>query len=166
MVELVAHTPAEGLCPIEHGNCVLSEVHPGAITWAASRVAAAGLPQPGQTLSQGGRDWIWFGPGQALVLGAPLEAGDGLVVSDQSDAWAVLRLAGESAADVLARLTPLDLRPQVFEAGQTARTLLGHMAISLTCRDTDVYDIMVFRSMTSTAVHEIGRAMKGVAARG
>jgi len=37
-----------------------------------------------------------------------------MAVVDQSDGWAALRVTGAGAVDVLARLVPVDLRPQVF----------------------------------------------------
>ena len=66
---------------------------------------------------------------------------------------------------VLARLTPIDLRDSAFPKGATARTVIGHMTGSITRTGADTYAIMVFRSMAKTAVHELERAMRGVAAR-
>ena len=45
------------------------------------------------------------------------------------------------------------------------RTLLGHMTASITRVDATTYDLMVFRSMAQTLVHDLTRAMKGIAAR-
>ncbi len=53
-----------------------------------------------------------------------------------------------------------------FEVGHTARTLLQHMACSLTRVAENRFEIMVFRSMAKTAVHEIETAMRTVAALG
>ena len=173
MARLVARTPAEGLLPIETGACRLEERLYEAITWVApfegreadvDRALGLAFPGPGELTGEGNHLALWVGPGQALILGPPV-APEGAAVADQSSGWAVLTLSGEAARDVLARLTPLDLRDTAFPEARTARTLLGHMTASLTRIGPLTYEIMVFRSMTATAVHEIARAMKGVATR-
>lgn len=173
MARLIAKTPAEGLLPVTIGSCRLEERLYEAITFVApfeGRTAAVGkaiglaLPESGQVTGEGHHLALWVGQGQALVLGPPV-APPGAAVADQSSAWAVLSLTGPAAADVLARLTPLDLRDAAFPEASTARTMIGHMTASLTRIGPDTYEIMVFRSMTRTAVHEITRAMKGVSTR-
>lgn len=173
MARLIPKTPAEGLLPVTIGPCRLEERLYEAITWVApfeGKAAAVGkaigivFPEPGQVTGEGHHLALWVGPGQALVLGPPV-APPGAAVADQSSAWAVLTLTGPTAAEILARLTPLDLRDAAFPEASTARTLIGHMTASLTRIGPETYEIMVFRSMTRTAVHEITRAMKGVDAR-
>ena len=85
---------------------------------------------------------------------------------DQSDAWAVVRLEGEGAEDVLARLVPVDLRLVSFPMGATARSKIGHMSGSVTRVGEDAFWLMVFRSMAETLVHDLKSAMEAVAARG
>jgi sarcosine oxidase subunit gamma len=87
-------------------------------------------------------------------------------LTDQSDGWTVVQVQGAGGADVLARLTPLDLRPAVFKRGHTARSDLMHMAASITRTGDDTFMIMVFRSMADTLLHDLQRAMEGVASRG
>lgn len=174
MGNLTAKTPFDGLLPITKGSTTLSEVTHGAITWlspAKGRAAAvskaltkqigAPFPDPGRIEGPS----VWSGPGQALVLGPSLKPIKGAALSDQTSAWACCTLEGPGARDVLARLVPIDLRPDVFGEGRAARTLLGHMNCVLLHRGKDHYDIMVFRSMATTAAHEIADAMDRVAAR-
>ncbi|WP_267139071.1 sarcosine oxidase subunit gamma [Anianabacter salinae] len=177
MARLIAKTPAEGLLPVEVAGVRLSEVDPGGLTSVAALGGAdigaalkaatgASLPGPGATTTgRGGARVVWFGVRHVLVMGPPVAALDGAAVTDQSDAWCTLRLDGAGARDVLARLTPLDLRPSSFAEGATARTLLGHMQASITRVEDDAYLILVFRSMAKTAVHEITEAMESRAAR-
>lgn len=173
MASLIAKTPAQGLLPVEIGGTRLEERLYDAITWVApfdgqddAVASAIGLPfpAPGQTTGGGDRRAVWAGPGQALILG-PAVAPEGAAHADQSSGWAVLSLTGPAARDALARLTPIDLRDASFPEAATARTLLGHMTVSLTRTGPETYEIMVFRSMTRTAIHDLTRAMKGVAAR-
>ena len=118
----------------------------------------------------------WQCPQQIVQQGAQrpglfgLGANTGLAVhaalTDQSDGWTVVQLQGAGAANVLARLTPLDLRPAIFKRGHTARTDLMHMASSITRTSDDTFMIMVFRSMAGTLLNDLQRAMEGVASRG
>ncbi|MGJ8544879.1 MAG: sarcosine oxidase subunit gamma [Sulfitobacter sp.] len=179
MVELKAKTPCAGLLPLGIGAARLVEVDPGHLTSLQPLGAAAGLsgalhaahgmeyPEPGRSTGKTGARCIWFGRGEALLMGPAPDAGlaaHGAVV-DQSDAWAVVTLSGAGAVDVLARLMPLDLRAHVFKEGYTARTQLVHMACSVTRVGPESFMIAVFRSMAGTLVHDLRGAMQAVAAR-
>jgi sarcosine oxidase gamma subunit len=43
---------------------------------------------------------------------------------------------------VLSRLVPIDLRPNVFEVGHAARTMLGHMSCLLHAGGGDGYVVL------------------------
>lgn len=180
MAKLIAKSACDGLLPLTIDGFELIEVLPEAITSvmpfdgqenvASEHLKSAhgmALPDVGRTTEGSGARAVWTGAGQVMVLGAPVDAGLAryAALSDQSDAWAVLRLQGVGVENVLARLTPLDLNPGVFKRGATARSLLGHMNAVITRVGVDVFEIMVFRSMAKTAVHELEEAMKGMAAR-
>nr|WP_246175932.1 sarcosine oxidase subunit gamma [Roseovarius bejariae] len=175
-----AKTPCDGLLPLEVGALRLSEVETGPITSVAAfkgqeaalckvMQAAYGLdmPEPNRVNEAGEVRAIWFGPQMALLTGVVAE--DGLsthaALTDQSDAWAVVRLDGVGAADVLARLTPIDLRKDTLGPGKTARTEVQHMQASVTCLGKEIYQIMVFRAFAETLVHDLKCAMQAVEAR-
>ncbi len=134
---------------------------PSQVTGAPRIIAC---PGPGEVVEVKAGRALSVGPGQAMILGAPVSC-DGAAVADQSDAWTVVALDGAASRDVLARLTPLDLRDSALPEGRTARTLIGHMTGSLTRVGAFRYEIMVFRSMTQTLIQEITRAMTHVEAR-
>lgn len=178
MVEMIAKTPSEGLLPRSRGSVTLHEIGHGAITSLApfrGREAAvsraleaqigARFPAPGRSTGKAGARAVWSGVGQALVLGPRLAPIDGAAMTDQSDAWACVALEGAAARDVLARLTPLDLRVAVFRRGHAARTELAHMPAVLLRTGAERYEIMAFRSMARTLVHDVDGAMRDVAAR-
>lgn len=178
MARLVAITPCAGLLPVAVEGAALTEVTPDAITSVApfrgqekavssALDAAVGgaFPKANRTTGKDGARVIWTGPGQAMVLG-PRVAPEGAAVTDQSDAWAVMRLEGPLAEAVLARLVPVDVRRQHFKLGHTARTQLRHMTCGLTRVGAAAFEIMVFRSMAKTAVEDLHRAMQSVAAQG
>lgn len=177
MVELVATSAFDAALPIELGAMTLSEVDLGPVMFVqplkgqAEAVSAAlksslgvGLPGPGQALVGDAARALWCGPGQALVMGDCPDL-PGAATVDQSDAFSTLRIEGAAARDVLARLTPLDVRAGVFEQGQTARSLIGHMTGQITPLASDAFELMVFRSMAGTLFHEVSRAAGFVAGR-
>lgn len=181
MVELTAISPCDGLLPVKIGALTVTQEPFAAITsvspfksrqsdLSAALKAAHGLafPAPGRSTGKAGARAIWFSQGQALLIGPAPDAGLDrfAALTDQSDAWAVVRLEGAGAADVLARLMPLDLRPEVFKRGATARTELAHMMASLTKLGDKSFQIMVFRSMAQTLAHDLKTTMEAVAARG
>ncbi|MCB1362987.1 MAG: sarcosine oxidase subunit gamma [Rhodobacteraceae bacterium] len=181
MAELIARTPCAGLLPLAVGGVDLTEESLGALTTLSPRrgqeaalsealEAAHGMafPAPNRTTGKAGARAIWFGRGQALLAGPEPDADLARLaaLSDQSDAWAVVRLRGAGAVDVLARLVPLDLRAAAFRRGHTARSELAQMMASITRLGADDFQIMVFRSMAATLVGELKTAMEAVAARG
>ena len=181
MVELTAKSACDGLLPISVGRFTLSEETPGALTslmpfkgcaetlsQALEAAHGSRLPDANRSTGKAGAQIIWFAQNQYLLMGpepAPILA-EHAAMTDQTDAWAVVRLEGAGAEQVLARLIPLDLRPHVFEPGHTARSDLMHMMASVTRTGPQAFAIMVFRSMAATLVHDLQTAMEGVAARG
>ena len=180
MVELTELTPCAGLLPIAHGNATLSEVdlgHLSSLSPMKGQSAKLGealkaahdmaWPAAGRATGREGQRAIWFGRSHVLLAGpAPdTSLAEFGVIVDQSDAWAAVRLDGDDAVDVLARLVPVDLRPASFKRGHTLRTELQHMAASITKVGDRAFLILVFRSMAKTLVHDLKTAMEGVAAR-
>ena len=116
----------------------------------------AAVPLAGGRLVWAGLD-LWF------LMGAPAPDLAGVAaVADQGDGWAGLAVTGATAADVLARLVPLDLA--VLPVGTAARSLLGHVA-TLLIVVRDGYHLLVPRSYAGTAAEELIHAARAVAAR-
>ena len=177
MADLLAKSPCDGLLPIKIGTTSLTELDPGAI-WSLSPFrgqdgalsdalkAAHGMtwPAPNRARGKVGARAIWFGRRHALLMGPDADSSLAAhaVLTDQSDAWAVVRLDGADAEHVLARLVPVDLRCTVFKRGHTVRTELKHMVTSITRVADHGFQIMVFRSMAQTLVHDLNTAMTSV----
>ncbi|WP_127114156.1 sarcosine oxidase subunit gamma [Shimia sediminis] len=181
MADLIAKSPCAGLLPVTHGTTSLSEVEMTTLTSVApykgqetglsdALKAAHGmaLPDINRATGKEGARAVWFGQGQVMLIGpSPASSlADHAAVTDQSDAWALVRLEGEAAEDVLARLVPVDLRRAQFKRGHTVRSQLQHMMVSITRTGDNAFLIMAFRSMAKTLVHDLETAMRGVAARG
>ncbi|MCW3784156.1 sarcosine oxidase subunit gamma [Defluviimonas salinarum] len=178
MPSLIEKSACDGLLPVSAGGVTLSEPAPERITSVApfaGKEAAAGKalkalglgwPGPGTSIGGEGRLCLWTGRGQAFLIGAEPEGLAGIAaLTDQSDAWARMRLEGGGAKAVLARLVPLDLGAGAFPVGRAARSGLGHMAMILHRSGAQSFEIMVFRSMAASAVHELHQAMTALAAR-
>lgn len=178
MASLDARSPFGGDLPATAGTATLAEADVGAIasvmplagrekeaSAALKAACGVGFPDPGRSLSAGDARAIWSGLGQSLVLGPKVQTLRGAAVTDQSDAWAAMRLEGASARDVLARLCPLDMRDKAFPEDSAARSLIGHMNAAIVRVAPDAYLILVFRSMARTAAREISEAMRSVAAQ-
>jgi sarcosine oxidase subunit gamma len=174
---LIATPALQGLTPITHGTLTLAEATPARLTSVApfrGQAEAVGraldplglrFPAANAVIEGAGGRIVWTGPGQAFLLDADPAPLAGLAaLTDQSDGWVGLRLSGAGCEEALARLIPLDLRPQVFGPGAAARAPLGHM-LSVVMRRAEGIEILVFRSMARTAVHEITVAMAALAAR-
>ncbi len=178
MAELAAEGPFDTLLPAsgEATLAALPEVARVAIAPFAGRRETvsevlhgrigAALPEPGRANGS----VTWAGMGQWLINGSKSGqvAGwlDGLAaVTDQSDAWAAISLAGAAAPDVLARLVPLDLDPGAFPPGTAARTLLRHAPLLIIAHEA-WFELLVPRSYARVAVRELGMAMRRMAGRG
>ena len=181
MAELIASPPCAGLLPLDIGGVTVTGDDPGRMTSIApfrgqkaalssALEAAHGMefPAPNRCTGRAGARALWFGQGQALLIGPDPDPALGRFAAlvDQSDAWAVVRIEGAGAVAVLARLVPVDLRAAVFRRGHTTRSHIGHMSGSITRLSGDGFQLMVFRSMARTLVHDLKTAMEAVAARG
>lgn len=166
MARLIAAPAVEGL-PLTIGEATLWALDPGPVTHVAPFRGAAlpfAMPAPGRVSPWNGARLVPVGPGRALLLGIAAPDLPGAALTDQGDGLACVALEGPAARDVLARLVPIDLREAAFPDGACARTLLGHMAVTL-LRAGEAFEVLAMRSMADTLVHEIAAAMRGVAAR-
>ncbi len=181
MAELLAKTACDGLLPLTVGVLSLTESAPVVLTTLApyrgqqqaldkAMVAAHGLGFPGVNSSTQGKGAraIWFGRDLALLIGPEPDPqlAQHAALSDQSQGWAVVELAGAGAEDVLARLCPVDLRPSAFPVGASLRTEAKHMMASVSRLNEDRFQIMVFRSLARTLIHDLKTAMEARTARG
>lgn len=138
---------------------IRGESEDGAFLKAAEGVLGASLPLTPNAAVElkggGGRGRIfWLGPSEWLVwteareekLSALAEALTDLhaAVVDVSDYYAVLRLSGELAREVLAHGCPLDLHEGVFKAGDCAQTRFRAAALLIyQADDKPTYDVQM-----------------------
>lgn len=136
----------------------------GSAPLARAVKAAVGVEVPGQRrmAMAGGRGALWMSPDELLLVmphaqaGASVAAlgialaGEHHLAADVSDARAVFRLTGDLAVvrEVLARLTPADLSPEAFGAGEVRRTKLGQVAAAFWIEEGGV-TVVCFRSVAA-----------------
>ncbi len=178
MASLIEKPPADGLLPQKIGALGLNAVDLGPVTSVApfrgrmadvdAALKAVGLafPAPNTGILLGDGGILWTGREQAFLFGVDPAPLHGLAaLTDQTDGWAAMELWGPGWRGALAHLVAIDLRPAAFGPGQVARTGLNHMQSVIWCADPSGVRILVFRSMATTAVHELETAMQAIAAR-
>lgn len=172
MAKLIALTPCGELLPISIGGVTVTEVQVDRMLSVApfkgqqKKISAMLKDQIGSGLPAANRrsgPVTWFGHGGYMVS-ADVTL-DAAVVTDQSDAWAVVQIEGDTVEAVLARLVPVDLRATVFKKNHVAKTMLGHMSVTIVRVEANAFEITVMRSMAQTLIHDLETAMQGVAAR-
>jgi len=93
-------------------------------------------------------DWPDLEPDLKAVLG------NAASVVDLSDARIILRIAGPKASALLAKGVSIDLHPGVLKPGDTAMTLLAHVAIQLwLVDDSPTFDVAVPRATVRDVIH-------------
>jgi heterotetrameric sarcosine oxidase gamma subunit len=172
---LAAALPGGGLVAVDRDGLGIASlsVRRGRRSVLQQRVAGAlkiDLPDVPRRAVAGDTAAAGTGPGTWLVtrehaanaLSEELRAvvGDSASVTDQSDAYAVIRLSGPGLRDILAKLVPIDLHPRAFAVGDVAATVLAHMGALLWRLEDDangaaVIELAVFRSFAASLWHEL-----------
>lgn len=86
-------------------------------------------------------------------------------VSDQRDAYAVLRIEGAKAREALQKLVFIDLHERAFKPGAAASTAAGHIGVILWRLDDApdgraVFEIAVYRSFAGSFSHALCAIMR------
>jgi methylglutamate dehydrogenase subunit D len=124
------------------------------------------LPSTPRRVSNGVKAFVGIGPNVWLAVfdtPDPLMASEltsslaGLAsVSDQTSTYAVLRISGPSARQILSRGAFVDFDPLVFGAGSAAVTMISHIGVIIwQIDDVPTFEIALFRSFTDSFWHWI-----------
>lgn len=129
----------------------------------AKALKASGLQMPEHGMATGGLDAgvLWMSPDELMILCAHDQAeamvatlnnalnGTHVLVVNVSDARTVLRLGGKGSVirEVLAKLSPADLRPDALPVGHVRRTRLAQVAAAFWFTDQDEAVVVAFRSV-------------------
>ncbi len=132
------------------------------------------IPATRKAAHAGGRGALWMSPDELLLLVPHAEApalaarlGKALagvhhLAVEVSDARAVFRLTGDldAAREVLAKLTPTDVSPAAFGAGEVRRTKLGQVAAAFWIEDGGI-TVVSFRSVARYVFDLLSNAAEG-----
>ena len=119
--------------------------------------------EPNQTAQKDGVTILWIGPDRWLVVESE-RSGPGLgtrlaevlastpaTLIDLSHGRTVLRVAGRSSGDLLAKGCGIDIHPRAFPVGRCAQSLLGQVGVLVHAVDeAPSFDLYVARSYALT----------------
>ena len=112
------------------------------------------------------RGVAWMSPDEVLVMLPYAEVTDALAQIDAalagqhylaenvSDARALIHVEGDFAREIMAKLSPADLHPDSFAAGDFRRSHLGQVAAAFWMVDADRFAVVCFRSVADY-VHDL-----------
>ncbi|RWM40769.1 sarcosine oxidase subunit gamma [Mesorhizobium sp.] len=140
----------------------------GEMARAAKARFGVAAPETPKAASAADAALIWSGPDQFLVLSKggthtmemldPIFAGSASL-SDQSHARALISVSGEKAHAMLAKLSSIDLHPDMFAVGAAAATSMDHTSVTL-WRGKDrneqaVFNLLVFATFAESLWHTV-----------
>ena len=117
----------------------------------ASPAVARAVSNAGGTLFRFGPDWWQLRCNDRKLADRLLAAGESgpVGVTDISDSYLAIGVAGPRAREVLAKAATLDLHPDAFRAGTAARTLFGRVTVVVARLDKGepaAFDVTISRS--------------------
>lgn len=118
------------------------------------------LPESTDTVASSGTHTVlWLGPDRWWLVSLPEMAsalegdlntalnGQAIAVTDVSHGWTAVRIGGEAARDLLAKLCSLDLHPRSFKPGSCVQTeLRGFYVVLHAVDETPRFDLFLPRS--------------------
>ncbi|MEM9755117.1 MAG: sarcosine oxidase subunit gamma family protein [Pseudomonadota bacterium] len=134
-----------------------------AIASAIKLATGIAIPGPRRILSDGAVSLMWMAPDELLVLCPVAEVPARLsrlsdtlgsaphLAADVSDARVIFDVTGQGWREVLAKLTPADMHPDVFVAGELRRSRLAQIPAGFWMEGAGSVRVMVFRSVAQYA---------------
>ena len=83
-------------------------------------------------------------------------------VTEQTDAWVILKIEGPRVRAALARFCPLDLHPDVFAVDQAARTVTEHMSAVILRTGADEYLLLSASSSAGSFLHGVETSIQNI----
>jgi sarcosine oxidase subunit gamma len=129
------------------------------------RLFGARLPAEPRRVMAAATAFVGVGPGVWLAtsetgassFAAMLaqQVGDSASVSDQTDAYSVLRIGGARVRSALCKLVPIDMHSRAFGIGNAAVTVAAHIGVTLwrladETSGSSVFELAVPRSMAGS----------------
>jgi sarcosine oxidase, subunit gamma len=154
----------EGLTTIEEcglqGMITLrGDLSARALKAGATQAGAAKMPARGRANVTGDNGLCWMSPDEVLVLCPYCDVHDRLealnvklgnmfaLAVNVSDARAMFRVYGPAAREILAKLCPVDMSPDVFRPGMFRRTRMAQVPAAFWMDEDENVHIICFRSV-------------------
>lgn len=162
----------------EHGPygmvTVRGDLADSRVSAALEAATGASMPDRRRAALNDRKGIAWMSPDEAMVVCARSEAprivsdltaalaGVHHLAVDVSDARAVFRLEGDPGKlrDVLAKLTPADMRAAAFPVGEIRRTRLAQVPAAIWMVHADAAYVLCFRSVAGYVFDLLGVAVK------
>lgn len=101
--------------------------------------------------------------GEAFAQALQSSLGDCASVTDQSDAYVILRLVGPKVRETLAKLIPIDVHSRSFEVSAVAKTVCSYVNVTLwrledTVRGEPSFEIWAGRSLAVSLYQAISHS--------
>lgn len=75
--------------------------------------------------------------------------------TDQSDTWSMIRVKGAESCNVLERICPLNLDPEIFSVGDVSRTVMEHIGTIIYKEEEDSFALLTMRSFGKSMMHAL-----------
>lgn len=175
-VSALAGAASKGYCKVTEAGRVGMVTIRGDLTdagfaMAVKSVTGLGVPARRQITAEGPR-LAWMSPDELLLFcdadAAPDQAaalaeavaGSHALAADVTDARAVFHVEGAAVREVMAKLTPADVAPGVFEPGEMRRTRLGQVPAAFHMPDATCFEVIAFRSVALYVFDLLSNAAK------
>lgn len=141
---------------------------------AIKKALGAEVPKAGkttQTLIANGR-FLGMQPGQMFFVFQPEEPEfintireklkNVSYLTDQSDGFVMVIIAGEKARIALERICAIDLQLDVFPTGSFARTAMEHLGVTIVCEASDTFLLISPRSTAEALLHALETSIHNI----
>lgn len=130
------------------------------------------LPDAGQSVKKDGARLIRTaqdqfllvvaGQGPDIAVAAAEMLGTAGYVTEQTDAYAALRIEGEHVRPCLERIVMLDLHDGAFPVGRAERTLMEHIGVIICREGSDSFLLLSARSSAHSFLHAVETSIVNV----
>jgi sarcosine oxidase subunit gamma len=140
-------------------------------------ITGVAFPTSGQANCDFEKGLCWMSPDEILILVPYAEAAAAIetiakamkkkhyLAENVSDARALITVEGAFAREVIAKLAPVDLHPDVFQPGDFRRSHIGQVAAAFWMRDADTIEVICFRSVAEYAFDLLATSAKAGSVR-
>jgi sarcosine oxidase subunit gamma len=85
-------------------------------------------------------------------------------LTDQSDSWVMLTIAGSNSRKALLRICSVNLHPEAFPEGRVVRALMEHLGVTIYRDGSDSFVLLAPRSSADSLLHAIVTSIENVTA--